>query len=168
VKSFENWKDWQFVGPLAAQAFTKGVPDGHTGSLPSEASTHYVWLAAGAYQQIALGDDWYVLACLRFYLRDRPVLNMLFSDASTGAAGTFAGPLRPIMRVRADGSGSTQPILRKQNVSNGTWVRDNLDIGCFRVELRADYVDFIIEEGAVTVGGGRTTAIWTGFRIVSV
>jgi hypothetical protein len=171
MTTFENWQDWTFNGPLVGAPFSSFPIVPHSCDIPGNARQFYVWIGLGAFRQENSADDWYVQGRLRFSLNNAKTGELLVSDASSSAAAVFTAPApeRPIMRIRADASGSTQPVLRMQVASNPAWTRDNLDIGCFFLpDFSADNVQLEITDGRVSVAVGRQVLIRTGFRIVAI
>ena len=167
--TFENWQDWTFNGLLVGAPFSTFPITPHSCDIPGNARRFYVWVGLGAFRQENGADDWYVQGRLRFSLAGAKTGELLVSDASASAAAVFLTPERPIMRIRADASGSTQPVLRMQVASNPAWTRDNLDIGCFHLpDFSADNVALEITDGKVSVAAGRQVLIRTGFRIVAI
>lgn len=165
MNSFEIWKDWDFAGLLIGSPFQTGII--HQTPLPGTARQHYIWIGGGAFRQENIADNWFLQVVLNFRLNGGSVGSMLWSDASTNAVTAFPVTQRAIVRVKADGGGSVQPVLRVQAASDPAWFRDNLDVGCFFVPLQADALEYVVEEGRVSVAAGRIVSIRTGFRILS-
>lgn len=167
--TFENWQDWTFNGPLVGAPFSTFPIIPHATDLPAGARNFYVWIGLGAFRQEDPADNWYLQGRLRFSLAGARTGELLVGDASTAAAAVFTTPERPIMRIRGDASGSTQPVLRMQVASNPAWARDNLDVPCFYLpNFPADNVQLELSDGKVSVAVGRTVLIRTGFRIIAL
>ena len=148
---------------------TDAIPKGELFnlSLNRGASRHFIWLGAGSFHH-DLTVRWFVHGCLCFFLNNNEVGRFNFSDASKSIVQSDRDIApRAIIRIAADGLGSVQPILRYQEFADNAADRDNLDMGCFALNVEADSVSYIVQKCAYVAPNLNRLKILLGARIVS-
>jgi hypothetical protein len=135
--------------------------------LPKAANQHWIWLAAGAYQQVQSIDHWFCVASLEFSLGGASRGKFFFTDASANLlAAERAAAQRTLLRVRPDASGSQMTAMRYQSDANAAWSRDNLDIPCYAFNVKADQVIFTMDQSYY--GSANAIGFLTGLRVLSM
>ena len=145
------------------------IPPGVQFSLivPSNASVHHIWIGSGAFLQDAT-VQWYVQGALTFFQNSNEVGRFLLGDASkTLSLAQRANAPRRVLRLSADGLGSSMPVLRYQE-SNTAVERNNLDMSATTLLCRCDEIKFLIERSYYNVPNLNSLAMLIGARVVSM
>jgi hypothetical protein len=172
ISCLEDWKAWPDFGPGGPVTFNDALGAKgtilHRLNIPPEALRRSIWVAAGAFFQSATGDHWIVQGRLVFLRTGKAKGSFLIGDASSELTGPERDAAsRQALRIRADGSGSVQPILRYENRVAGI-ARDNCDIAAFNVSVEADEVQWVLDHSYVLASApGNLVKIITGLRVLS-
>lgn len=167
IHSVEDWRRWDLVGTGAPGAPVT-VGHKHRLAVPWEPRMRYIWVAIGAHLQWAATDSWWVAGLVNFWAAGTKLGSVLVGDASSYIqAAERDAAVRPILRIRADGSGSVQPILRYQDDPNPAASRNNLDISCFRMAAQCDAIELEIEGSYHNTAAANPLRILTGLRVLS-
>lgn len=144
MKTVEQFFRYEFLTAPASYVFQDpGLL--HTFKLPRGQRNHYLWLAAGAYLQATVDHHWFVFGSLKFKRKGTQAGEFNFCDASAAQTTTdIAEAPRFITRIRADGTGSCQPVIRYELGDTGT--RTNLDMPCHCFAGDFDEVEYHVEK----------------------
>lgn len=166
MQTNEEYRKYEWLNNAPAEP----VPAGPLFSLPLPPAKvrRWCWLAAGSFLQDAVDDYWYVFGRLDFFRAGSKTGELLFNDASSRvpAAARAAAP-RLVLRLRPDGLGSRQPVLKYEQ-QDGTFVRSNLDLPAFYIEVEADRVDYCVEKTYYGGNAAHEFKLLLGTRILSL
>lgn len=138
--------------------------------VPADAPLRHIWIAAGAFLQQSNSDHWFMQGKLNFYFQGENVGKLDFSDASAELSSSEKDiGVRKPLRIRPDGTGSTQPALRYQEFKStlGTpYERDNLDLSAFTLGIVCDRIEYEMEKCYAT-GSATILKLLYGLKVVS-
>ena len=135
--------------------------------VPSNSSVHHIWIGSGAFLQDTT-VQWYVQGTLIFLQNSNEVGRFLFGDASKVLSlAQRVNASRRVLRLSADGLGSSMPVLRYQE-SNVVAERNNLDMSTTTLVCQCDEIKFVMDRSYYNAPNLNQLSMLIGARVVSM